>query len=106
MEIQRRDELSDAKRKETREKAKTAIDDFYQNYSSKRDQGIEEVRAAEEAFIEERDNSVTGTTWDRIVKLVDTSSKGAKSELHDKTRFKEVLLALQGNPNAPGAAGY
>lgn len=49
---------------------------------------------------------MVGTTWDRILQLVDTSSKGSKSELHDKTRFKEVLLALKGNPDAPGAAGY
>lgn len=106
LEIQRRDELSAAKRAETREKAKVAIDDFYDNYGAKKDAGIEEVREAEKRFIEERDNSVVGTTWDRIVKLVDTSSKGTKSELSDKTRFKEVLLALKGNPDAPGAAGY
>lgn len=106
LEIQRRDELSESKRKETREKARASIDDFYENYTSKKDASIEQVRAEEKAFIEERDNSVVGTTWDRIIKLVDTSSKGAKSELHDKTRFKEVLLSLKGNPDAPGAAGY
>lgn len=106
LEIQRRDELSAAKRAETREKAKASIDDFYDNYSSKKDQSIEEVREAEKKFIEERDNSVVGTTWDRILKIVDTSSNGVKSELSDKTRFKEVLLALKGKEDAPGAAGY
>ncbi|KAF5098162.1 hypothetical protein DV451_003518 [Geotrichum candidum] len=106
LEIQRRDEQSEAKRKETREKANAAIDDFYENYSSKKDEAIEEVREAERRFLEERDNNITGTTWDRILKLIDTSSKGVKSELSDKTRFKEVLLALKGNPDAPGAAGY
>lgn len=106
LEIQRRDEQSEAKRKETREKANAAIDDFYDNYSSKKDEAIEQVREAEKRFLEDRDNTITGTTWDRILKLVDTSSKGVKSELSDKTRFKDVLLALKGNPDAPGAAGY
>ncbi|KAF5095337.1 hypothetical protein D0Z03_001865 [Geotrichum reessii] len=106
LEIQRRDEQSEAKRKETREKANAAIDDFYENYSSKKDEAIEQVREAEKRFLEDRDNTITGTTWDRILKLVDTSSKGVKSELSDKTRFKDVLLALKGNPDAPGAAGY
>ncbi|KAF5096655.1 hypothetical protein D0Z00_002713 [Geotrichum galactomycetum] len=106
LEIQRRDEQSEAKRKETREKANASIDDFYENYSSKKDEAIEQVREAEKRFLEERDNNISGTTWDRIIKLVDTSSKGVKSELSDKTRFKEVLLALKGNPDAPGAAGY
>lgn len=106
LEIQRRDELSESKRKTTREAAKASIDDFYENYSNKKDSQSEKVRNEEKAFIEERDNSVVGTTWDRIVNLVDTSNKGAKTEAHDKTRFRDVLVSLKGNPDAPGAAGY
>uniref|UniRef100_A0A060TER0 Clathrin light chain n=1 Tax=Blastobotrys adeninivorans TaxID=409370 RepID=A0A060TER0_BLAAD len=108
LEIQRRDELSESKRKETREKAMKAIDDFYENYNSKKDDGIEQNRAEEKKFIEERDNAVTtvGNTWERIVKLIDTSDKGVKSSTHDKTRFRELLMSLRGDSNAPGAGGY
>ncbi|VVT53379.1 uncharacterized protein SAPINGB_P003544 [Magnusiomyces paraingens] len=106
LEIQRRDQLSETKRQETREAAKANIDDFYENYANKKDSLIEKVRAEEKTFIDERDNSVVGTTWDRIAKLIDTSNKGAKSEISDKSRFRDVLLSLKGNPDAPGAAGY
>lgn len=106
LEIQRRDQLSESKRQETRETAKAAIDDFYENYANKKDALIEQVRADEKTFIEERDNSVVGTTWDRIAKLIDTSNKGAKSDAHDKSRFRDVIVSLKGNADAPGAAGY
>lgn len=106
LEIQRRDEVSESKRKETRETAMKAIDDFYDNYSNKKESHIDEVREQEKAFIEERDNSVTGTIWDRALKLIDTSNSAAKSAIHDKTRFRDVLLTLKGNKDAPGAAGY
>lgn len=106
LEIQRRDEVSEAKRNETRQAAEKAIDDFYENYSNKKDTQIDEVREQEKAFIEERDNSVSGTIWERVVKLIDTSNSAARSETHDKTRFRDVLVSLKGNKDAPGAAGY
>lgn len=106
LEIQRRDELSESKRNETREKAKKAIDDFYENYNSKKDDSIEQTKSEEKKFIQDRDDglSATGNTWDRIVKLIDPSETGTKD--HDKSRFKELLMSLKGDSNAPGAAGY
>lgn len=106
LEIQRRDEVSEAKRKETKEAAMRAIDDFYDNYSNKKNSQIDQVREEEKEFIEERDNSVTGTIWDRALKLIDTSNSAAKTESHDKSRFRDVLVSLKGNKDAPGAAGY
>lgn len=44
LEIQRRDELSDARKRETIGKAQGAVDDFYENYNSKRDKAIEQTR--------------------------------------------------------------
>jgi hypothetical protein len=44
LEIQRRDELSEARKRETIEKARQNIDDFYENYNMKRDKAIEETR--------------------------------------------------------------
>lgn len=108
LEIQRRDELSESKRNETLEKAKKAIDDFYENYNSKRDDAIDQTENEAKEFIEQRDSAVAGggTSWDRIVKLIDISDKGTKSGGRDKSRFRELLLSLKGDANAPGAAGY
>lgn len=107
LEIKRRDELSETKRNEIRDKAKKAIDDFYENYNNKKDSSVEEVRSAAKEFVEELNNAVSGgTTWDRVLKLIDTSDKSVRAGGRDKTRFKEILLSLKGDPDAPGAAGY
>lgn len=44
LEIQRRDEQSEARKRETIEKAQGAVDDFYENYNSKRDKALEQTR--------------------------------------------------------------
>ncbi|KAK9325793.1 clathrin light chain [Lipomyces orientalis] len=105
--IQRRDEQSEAKKHETREAAKQAIDDFYENYNDKKDKAIAQTRAEEKEFIESRESTVAGgTSWERIVKLVDLSEKLARTSTVDKSRFRELLLSLKDDPNAPGAKGY
>jgi hypothetical protein len=107
LEIQRRDELSQTKKNETLEKAKKAIDDFYENYNSKKDDAVDQTENEAKDFIEQRDSAVAGgTSWDRIVKLIDVSDKGTKSGSRDKSRFRELLLSLKGDANAPGAGGY
>lgn len=86
LEIQQRDEANDAKTKETREKASKELDIFYEEYNNKKDQNIEKVRAAEEAFLEKRDEFYAeGNVWTRALDLV----KDAKTN----TRFKELLKA-------------
>lgn len=47
-----------------------------------------------------------GTSWERIAKLVDLSERSARTVSVDKTRFREMLLSLKSDPNAPGATGY
>ena len=44
LDIQRRDELSENRKRETIEKAQRAVDDFYENYNAKRDKAIELTR--------------------------------------------------------------
>lgn len=64
-------------------------------------------RAEEKEFIESQESTVSGgTTWERIAKLVDLSEKNARTAKVDKTRFRELLLSLKSDPNAPGAKGY
>lgn len=95
LEIQRRDELSESRKRETIEKAQQAIDDFYENYNTKRDRLIEETRKEAQEFLDQRENTVAGgTAWERIAKLVDLNPKGRESG-SDKTRFREMLMALR-----------
>ncbi|KAK9467804.1 clathrin light chain [Lipomyces arxii] len=105
--IHRRDEQSEAKKRDTRESAKQAIDDFYDNYNDKKEKAIAKTRVEEKEFIESQESTVAGgTTWERIVKLVDISDKAARTNSVDKSRFRELLLSLKNDPNAPGAKGY
>ncbi|KAK6517873.1 hypothetical protein TWF506_005051 [Arthrobotrys conoides] len=106
LEIQRRDELSESRKQETIEKARAAVDDFYENYNSKKDKSIEQTRKEAEEFLESRENtSVGGTAWERIAKLVDLTDKGVKTAKSDKTRFREILVSLRKDEKAPGASG-
>jgi len=110
LEIERRDKISHEKQEETREKAHTAIDDFYQNYNTKKEKEIEKVKEAAEAYIKKRDAEIgsgKGTTWDRIAELMDGLGRPAEGvEASDKKRFAELVQSLKGDANAPGAAGY
>ncbi|KAF3924948.1 hypothetical protein ABW21_db0209261 [Orbilia brochopaga] len=106
LEIQRRDELSDSRKQETVAKARAAIDDFYDNYNSKKDKSIEQTRTEAEEFLASRENtSAGGTAWERIAKLVDLTDKGVKSGRTDKSRFRELLVSLRKDEKAPGASG-
>ncbi|EPS38247.1 hypothetical protein H072_7904 [Dactylellina haptotyla CBS 200.50] len=106
LEIQRRDELSETRKQETVDKARAAIDDFYDNYNSKKDKSIEQTRKEAEEFLANRENtSAGGTSWERIAKLVDLTDKGVRSGNSDKTRFRELLVSLRKDEKAPGASG-
>lgn len=134
-EIRARDEASQVKRQETISKAERAIDEFYEDYSKKKERTIREnkyvsrtdclvgkimlkliilCRNDEEEYQDKVTASLTaGTTWERITELIELQNSQSKSKARagpgttDLTRFKEVLLRLkrEGN-NAPGAAGY
>ncbi|KAF8466631.1 clathrin light chain [Kalaharituber pfeilii] len=98
------DEQSERKKRETTEKAQRAIDDFYENYNVKKDKLIAQTRQEAEEFLANRENtSFGGTTWERIAKLVDLGEKGTRTGKSDKTRFRELLLSLKKDENAPGA---
>jgi len=107
LDIQRRDDLSESRKRETIEKAQRAVDDFYENYNAKRDKAIELTRTEAQEFLDSRENTTSGgTAWERIAKLVDLTEKGARSGKSDKTRFREMLLSLKKDQKAPGASGF
>ncbi|KAK1237515.1 hypothetical protein MKX08_003140 [Trichoderma sp. CBMAI-0020] len=107
--IAKRSEQFAAQREETIKEAQQNIDDFYDNYNSKKEKGIAQTRKEAEEFLANREDTVSGgTSWDRIAKLVDISGKGATGGAagSGKERFREMLMSLRKDEKAPGATGY
>jgi len=101
--------VSANKKGETIRTAQIAIDDFYENYNTKKDKTITQTRKEAEEFLANReDTAAGGTSWDRIAKLVDISGKGTRGGAggSGKERFRELLVSLRKDENAPGATGY
>ncbi|KAH6689284.1 clathrin light chain [Verticillium dahliae] len=89
--------------------ARQNIDDFYENYNSKKEKSIAQTRKDAEQFLANREDTVSGgTSWERIAKLVDVSGKGVKGGAagSGKERFRELLTSLKKDEKAPGAVGY
>lgn len=108
LQIQHRDEVSASKKAETVKAAQEAIDEFYENYNNRKDKQVAATRREAEEFLKNREDTTSGgTSWERIAKLVDLSGKGAKGGASgtEKARFREVLLSLRKDENAPGATG-
>ncbi|KAG9651222.1 clathrin light chain, partial [Aureobasidium melanogenum] len=109
MALQHRDEVSQNKKEETIKAAHQAIDDFYENYNNKKDKTVAQTRKEAEEFLKSReDTTAGGTSWDRVSKLVDLSGKGTSGGAQGsaKAKFRELLLNLRKDENAPGASGY
>jgi len=107
--LQEREARSQEKKNETVKAAQQNIDDFYENYNSKKEKTLAQTRRDAEEFLENReDTSAGGTSWERIAKLVDLSGKGAKGGAagSDKAKFRELLMSLRKDEKAPGATGY
>jgi hypothetical protein len=106
--LQDRGEKSEQNKAETIKAAQQNIDDFYENYNSKKEKTIAQTRREAEEFLANReDTSAGGTSWERIAKLVDLSGKGTKGGASGtgKEKFRELLLTLRKDEKAPGASG-
>ncbi|KAI1391312.1 clathrin light chain [Hypoxylon trugodes] len=98
-----------AQKAETIKEAQQNIDDFYENYNTKKEKTIAQTRKDAEQFLASRDDTTSGgTSWERISKLVDVSGKGQKGGASGsgKERFRELLMSLRKDEKAPGAEGY
>ncbi|KAJ5216297.1 Clathrin light chain [Penicillium cinerascens] len=107
-EIARRAEVSNEKKEATVKKAREDIDDFYVSYNNKADKHRAQTKTEAEQFLASReDTSAGGTSWERIAKLVDVSGKGAigGGSGSGKERFREMLIDLRKDQEAPGATG-
>jgi len=113
-EIQARDEASKSRRQQTIAKAEHAIDQFYEEYATKKERNIRENKNEEAEFLESLSSSLTkGTTWERICDITELQNSQSKTIARagpgttDLSRYKEVLLRLKREGTAaPGAAGY
>ncbi|CAL3970760.1 hypothetical protein PZA11_007194 [Diplocarpon coronariae] len=106
--LQDREARSAERKNETVKAAQQNIDDFYENYNSKKEKGIAATRREAEQFLENREDTASGgTSWERIAKLVDLSGKGARGGASgsEKAKFRDLLLTLKKDERAPGATG-
>lgn len=107
--IAKRAEQFATQRSETIMAAQQNIDDFYENYNTKKEKGIAQARKEAEQFLDSREDVVaSGTSWERIAKLIDVSGKGSQGGAagSGKERFREVLTSLRKDEKAPGATRY
>ncbi|CAA7258987.1 unnamed protein product [Cyclocybe aegerita] len=113
-EIKARDEASKLRKEETIDKAERAIEEFYENYSKKKERNIRDNKNSEAEYLAEMQASLShGTTWERICTLIELQNSQSKTIARtgagttDLSRYKEVLLRLKREGDAaPGAAGY
>ncbi|KAH9047306.1 clathrin light chain-domain-containing protein [Lactarius hengduanensis] len=103
-----------ARRQETILKAERSIDQFYEEYTGKRESQIRENKDSEAEYVASQTDELSrGTTWDRICDLVEIQNSQSKTLARagpgttELSRFREVLLRLRREgTSAPGAAGY
>ncbi|CAL9733947.1 clathrin light chain [Monosporozyma servazzii] len=104
-EIEQRDQRENEEKSTLQNEAITYIDEFYETYNNKKQEGIEASKSAAKQFIEKRDEFFKQegtTTWDRAFQLINEEDAAVVSG-RDRTKFKEILQRLQGKVDAPGA---
>lgn len=106
LEIEEREKANAKKKAEIVAAAEKSIDDFYDNYNSKKELLAETVANEEKEFLEKRDGFLSrGTLWDRVNEIIDEVGE-LSLDTRDKSRFKGLLTKLKGKENVPGAGGY
>ncbi|OZJ06771.1 hypothetical protein BZG36_00385 [Bifiguratus adelaidae] len=100
--IEQRDAESEAKREEIIQKARDDIDKFYEDYNEKKQRTIEENRHREGAFQEQREDTTSGTVWERVTNQIDLSNPKANRNTREVSRLKSLMLDLKQDSKAPG----
>ncbi|XP_042196061.1 clathrin light chain A isoform X2 [Callorhinchus milii] len=98
--IARLEELDTASRKaeiEWKEKAKKELEEWYVRQNEQLEKTKKNNRAAEEAFVEDRDEDTPGTEWERVARLCDFNPKTSKQS-KDVSRMRSVLISLKQSP--------
>ncbi|RUS88231.1 hypothetical protein EGW08_003997 [Elysia chlorotica] len=105
--LEAKDKEEEVRKKELREKAKKELDDWYKHHQEQQEKTKENNRkhndvtesqgASEEAFVKERDEKVSGQSWEKITKLCNFNPKNTKCT-KDVARFRSILLQLKQTP--------
>ncbi|KAJ1926391.1 Clathrin light chain [Tieghemiomyces parasiticus] len=109
--IEERDRVAQEKHEETLQRAIQDIDNFYEEYNTKKEQAITHNRANEKFEIQQAN---TGSAWERVYRQIDLATgggaanknkRGAQGETangRDTTRMRELIADLRKDGGAPG----
>ncbi|KAK7473883.1 hypothetical protein BaRGS_00034872 [Batillaria attramentaria] len=95
--LAQKDEEEEKTKEEWRSKAKKELDDWYKHHAEQLEKTRENNRAAEEAFIKDRDEKVPGQAWEKITRLCEFNPKNSKNT-KDVSRLRSILLQLKQTP--------
>ncbi|QEU62513.1 Clc1 [Kluyveromyces lactis] len=106
LEISERDQAEDQAKADLQEEAAKHIDDFYENYNIKKQQGIDQTQKEAEEFLAKTHDFASQdlTVWDKALQLINLEDADIVDG-RDRSKFKEILQRLKGNESAPGATG-
>ncbi|XP_006863162.1 PREDICTED: clathrin light chain A isoform X5 [Chrysochloris asiatica] len=82
---------------EWKEKAIKELEEWYARQDEQLQKTKANNRAAEEAFVNDIDESSPGTEWERVVRLCDFNPKSSK-QAKDVSRMRSVLISLKQAP--------
>ncbi|XP_008845942.1 clathrin light chain A isoform X7 [Nannospalax galili] len=82
---------------EWKEKAMKELEEWYARQDEQLQKTKANNRAAEEAFVNDIDESSPGTEWERVAQLCDFNPKSSK-QAKDVSRMRSVLISLKQAP--------
>ncbi|XP_046574575.1 clathrin light chain B-like isoform X1 [Haliotis rubra] len=95
--LEKKDKEEEQKKGEWNEVARKELEDWYKHHAEQLEKAKENNRAAETAFIKERDESIPGAQWEKICRLCEFNPKNVKST-KDVSRMRSMLLQLKQTP--------
>ncbi|XP_065184402.1 clathrin light chain B-like isoform X2 [Sycon ciliatum] len=95
--LEEKDEQAEVERQQWLEQAKQDLQDWEARQAEQLEKAKSDNRAAEEAFIRERDEDTPGSEWERVARFCDFNPKNSKST-KDAARMRSILLHLKQTP--------
>ncbi|XP_033726585.1 clathrin light chain A-like isoform X6 [Pecten maximus] len=97
LKLEAKDKEEEKKQEEMRDGAKKELDDWYKHNQEQLEKTKENNRAAEEAFVKDRDETQPGGEWEKICRLCEFNPKNSKNT-KDVSRLRGILLQLKQTP--------
>ncbi|KAJ3279285.1 hypothetical protein HK104_001588 [Borealophlyctis nickersoniae] len=94
--ISSRDAASKTKHEATLKSAKEALERFYAEYNDKKEKAIKKNKDVEKSLVAARDDTTSGTVWERVVKQIETTTPLSTSSGSSSSSGKGVVNL---NPN-------